>query len=205
MFSVKIVGLDKLKRDMSGISKDIERQVVQPAINKVADKARAEINRAIPQEYAVKASEVRNAVDLRRARQGDLRAVISIFGSARKRGRSLNMIHFLAAIQAAGRAVKTRGSKVKKADLKAIAKQLGFQIRRDGGLKKIDGAFLGNKGRTIFRRTGAARLPIEPMQVIGFSQMFSSQKISKRVMDKVRAELPVEIDRALARLLKGRI
>ena len=205
MFSVKITGLDKLKRELAGVSKNIERQVVQPAINKVADKARAEINRAIPQEYAVKASEVRNAVDLRRARPGNLQAVISVFGSARKRGRSLNMIHFLSAIQAAGRAVKTRGSKAKKADLKAIAQQLGFQIRRDGGLKKIDGAFLGNKGRTIFRRPGSARLPIEPMQVIGFSQMFASKKISQRVMDKVRAELPVEIDRALARLLKGRL
>ena len=205
MLSIKITGLDRLKAELSGISKNIERDVVQPAINKVADKARAEINRAIPEEYAVKASEVRNAVDLRRARTGDLRAVISIFGSARKRGRSLNMIHFLAAVQAAGRAVKTRGSKAKKADLKAIAKQLGFQIRRDGGLKKIDGAFLGNKGRTIFRRTGSARLPIEPMQVIGFSQMFASKKISQRVMDKVRAELPVEIDRAMTRLLKGRL
>jgi len=202
--SVQVKGVDELRRKLSGVVKDVDRKVVQPAINKVAEKARAEINRAIPQEYAVKAAEVRNAIDLRKARDGDLRAVISIFGSARRRGRSLNMIHFLAAIQAAGQARKTRGARVKKAELKAIARQLGFHVRRDGGLKKIDGAFLGNRGRTIFRRTGKGRLPIEPMQVIGFSQMFASQKISKRVLDKVRAELPVEIDRALARLLKGR-
>jgi len=203
--SVQVKGVDELRRKLSGVVKDVDRKVVQPAINKVAEKARAEINRAIPQEYAVKTSEVRNAIDLRKAREGDLRAVISIFGSARRRGRSLNMIHFLAAIQAAGQAAKARGARVKKSDLKTLARQLGFQIRRDGGLKKIDGAFVGNKGRTIFRRTGKGRLPIEPMQVIGFSQMFSSKKISKRVMDKVRAELPVEIDRALARLLKGRL
>ena len=199
MISVKITGTDWLRK----IGADIERKVVQPAINKVADKARAEINRAIPQGYAVKASEVRNAVDVRKARSGELRAVVSVFGSARKRGRSMNMIHFLAAIQAAGAARKTRGSRATKAELNTIATQLGFRIRRDGGLKRIDGAFLGNNGRTIFRRTGKSRLPIAPLQVIGFSQMFSSRKISQRVIDKIVAEMPVEIDRAMSRLTKG--
>ena len=199
MFSVKITGTDWLRK----IGGDIARKVVQPAINKVADKARAEINRAIPEEYAVKASEVRNAVSIRKARAGELRAVISVFGSTRKRGRSMNMIHFLAAIQAAGAARKTRGSRATKVELNTIATQLGFRIRRDGGLKKIEGAFLGNKGRTIFRRTGNARLPIEPLQVIGFSQMFSSRKISQRVIDKIVSEMPIEIDRALARMTKS--
>lgn len=199
MISVKITGTDWLRK----IGADIERKVVQPAINKVADKARAEINRAIPEEYAVKASEVRNAVSVRKARSGELRAVISVFGSTRKRGRSMNMIHFLAAIQAAGAARKTRGSRATKAELNTIATQLGFRIRRDGGLKRIDGAFLGNNGRTIFRRTGKSRLPIAPLQVIGFSQMFSSRKISQRVIDKIVAEMPVEIDRAMSRLTKG--
>ena len=200
--SVKVTGLDQLTRRLREIGKGIE-SVVQPAINKVADKARAEINRAIPEEYAVRASEVRNAVDIRRAARGDMRAVISIFGSARKRGRSLNMIHFLAAIQAGGAARKTRGSRATKVEMQAIAKQLGFRIRRDGGLKSIKGAFLGNRGRTIFRRKGDARLPIEPVQVIGFSQMFSSRKIHERVLSKIRDDLPIEIDRALARLLKS--
>ena len=199
MISGKITGTDWLRK----IGADIERKVVQPAINKVADKARAEINRAIPEEYAVKAAEVRNAVSVRKARSGELRAVISVFGSTRKRGRSMNMIHFLAAIQAAGAARKTRGSRATKAELNTIATQLGFRIRRDGGLKRIDGAFLGNNGRTIFRRTGKSRLPIAPLQVIGFSQMFSSRKISQRVIDKIVAEMPVEIDRAMSRLTKG--
>ena len=199
MISVKITGTDWLRK----IGADIERKVVQPAINKVADKARAEINRAIPAEYAVKASEVRNAVSIRKASAGELRAVISVFGSTRKRGRSMNMIHFLAAVQAAGAARKTRGSRATNGELKAIANQIGFRIRRDGGLKKIDGAFLGNKGRTVFRRTGNARLPIEPLQVIGFSQMFASRKISQRVIDKIVAEMPIEINRAMARLKSG--
>lgn len=203
MITTRIVGLEAMGKNLIKLSSDIEEKATVMAINKTAAKAQAEIARAIPQEYAVKASEVRNSIDLRRARGGELRAVISVFGSARRRGRSLNMIHFLAAIQAAGRAMKTRGSKAKKADLKAIANQLGFMIRRDGGLKQIPGAFIGNAGRTIFRRTGKARLPIEPMQVIGFSQMFSSRKITDRIMSKIAAEFPIEAQRAIDQVLRG--
>lgn len=186
--------LDRLQRDM-------RPKVLQPAINKLAAKAVAEINRAIPQEFAVKASEVRNAVSLRRAGAGKLEAVIEIFGSARKRGRSLNLIHFLAAVQAAGRSYKLRGAKANKKDLANLDRQLGFIIKKAGGIKKINGAFLGNKGRTIFRRTGTGRLPIEPVRVIGFSQMFNSRRISQRVLDKINTEMPVEIERALKMLL----
>lgn len=78
-----------MQRKLAGIQRDMRAKVMQPAINKVANKARAEINRAIPQEYNVKASEVRNAITLRRAQSGNLQAVIDVFGSARKRGRSM--------------------------------------------------------------------------------------------------------------------
>ena len=201
MIKVEVRGLDAVRRRLDGIQRDMRDKVLQPAINRAAEKARAEINRAIPAEFAVKAAEVRNAVSLRRAQAGKLEAVIEVFGSARKRGRSLNLIHFLAAVQAAGRAVKTRGAKGKKADLAALQKQLGFIIKKGGGLKTIKGAFVGNRGRTIFMRTSDRRLPIKPVQVIGFSQMFASRRIRGRVLDKIRADLPVEVDRALKMVL----
>ena len=187
------------RKALKGLQDDMQAKVLQPAINKVAEKAKAEVNRAITSEFAVKTNEVRNAINLRKVRKGNLEAVIEIFGSARKRGRSLNMIHFLAAV----RGMAVRGKRAKKGELKAIDRQLGFLIKKAGGLKRIEGAFLGNKGRTVFRRVGKDRLPIEPLQVIGFSQMFSSRRISKRVMDKINADLPVEIDRSI-KLLIGR-
>ena len=197
MIKIEVRGIKEVQAKLDGIRRDMQAKVLQPAINKVADKARAEINRAIPQEYAVKAGEVRNAISLRSAQAGRLEAVIDIFGSARKRGRSLNLIHFLAAV----RGLAVRGAKASKRDRAALDQQLGFVIKKAGGLKKIDGAFIGNKGRTIFKRTGKARLPIKPVQVIGFSQMFNSRKINRRVMDKIAAEFPVEIDRALKMLM----
>ena len=201
MIKIDIKGLKEVRDRLARLPREIEAKVIPPALNKVAEKARAEINRAIPEVYAVKAAEVRQAVNLRRARTGNLEAMIEVFGSKSRRGRSANLIHFLAAVQAAGQAMKARGGKAKKGELAALGKQLGFLIKRSGGLKKLEGAFVGNKGRTIFRRTGKARLPIEPLQVIGFSQMFNSRKINRRVMDKIRADLPVEIDRAIKMVL----
>ena len=140
-------------------------------------------------------------MDLKTAKAGDLKASITIFGSKSKRGRSANMIRFLAVAQAAGMAIKTRGAKVTRKDMKAIGKQLGFMVKKGGGLKQIEGAFIANNGRTVFMRTGKERLPIKPVQVIGFSQMFSSKKISARVMQKVETEFSVELDRAVKLVL----
>lgn len=192
---------EAVKRMLDKLPQELRDKAIRPALNKVAEKARAEINRAIPQEFAVKASEVRNAVEIRKAKGDKLEAVISIFGSSRKRGRSLNLIHFLAAVQAAGQAFKVRGKKLTKADQAALQKQLGFLIKKGGGIKKIEGAFIGNKGRTVFMREGKGRLPIKPVQVIGFSQMFNSKRISQRVMQKINDDLPIEVDRAIKMLL----
>ena len=201
MIKIEVKGIAEVQAKLDRVRRDMQAKVMQPAMNKVADKARAEINRAIPQEYNVKAGEVRNAVTLRRAQAGRLEAVISVFGSARKRGRSMNLIHFLQTVVQAGQQIKLRGAKVKKSEMAALQKQLGFLIKKGGGLKKIEGAFVGNKGRTIFLREGKARLPIKPLQVIGFSQMFKSRKIEQRIMAKIAAEFPVEIDRAIKRLM----
>ena len=204
MIEVRVLGIDAVQDRLRQVASDLQPKVLGPAINKVAEKARAEISRAIPQEFAVKASEVRNAVSLRKARSGDIEATITVFGSTSRRGRSMNLIHFLAAVQQAGKTIKKRGVKASKADLSALNRQLGFLIKRGGGLKKIEGAFVGNQGRTIFRREGKARLPIEPLQVIGFSQMFSSRKISTRIMTKIDADLLIEINRSIARLMGNR-
>lgn len=198
---IEVRGMDEVRRRLRNLSRDMQDKVLQPAINKTAEKARAEINRAIPEEFNVKAGEVRQAIEIRKAGGGRLEAVVSVFGSRSKRGRSMNLIHFLAAVQAAGRAMKVRGAKGKKAELAALERQLGFLIKRGGGLKRIEGAFISNKGRTIFRRAGLERLPIEPLQVIGFAQMFNSKRINQRVMEKLDQDLLTEVDRAIKRLL----
>lgn len=202
--TIEVTGLDSVKRELERLPARLRANAIRLALNKTASKAKAEINRAVTQEFMLKANEVRNAINLRRASSGNLEAVISIFGSARKRGRSMNMIHFLAVRHIGGRYVKVkRGVKAKRGEMRALKGQLGFVIRRGGGLKTIPGAFVGNKGRTIFMRTGKGRLPIEPVQVIGVSQMFNARRIRDRVMEKIKSDLNVEVRRAVDYVLRS--
>jgi hypothetical protein len=203
--NVNVTGIKEVQRNLARIKSELQQgKAMAMAINKVAEKAQVEIRRAITERYAIKAADVRGSLGLRRAtnnRGGSVEAVIDVFGSPSKKGRSMNMVRFLAAVQAAGAAMKTRGAKANKAQLKALEQQLGFAIKRGGGLKTIPGAFLGNKGRTIFMRTGDKRLPIKAVQVIGVSQMFSSKEISRRVMAKIDKDLEVEVARAIEAIL----
>jgi len=201
---IDIRGIDAVQRELRRISDELRRgQAIAAALNRTAERARAEVNRAITERYAIKAADVRSSVYLRSARAsaGRFEAVIDIFGSPTKRGRSMNVVRFLAAVQASGAARKTRGAKATKKALAALGAQLGFKFQKAGGLKQLAGAFLGNKGRTVFRRVGKARLPIEPVQVVGVSQMFNQRAIRARVMAKIEADLPVQVRRAVEMIL----
>ena len=173
------------------------------ALNKVAEKANTEIKRAVTAEFNISSSDVANSITLRRARGADLQATLSIFGSRRKRGRSLNVVHFLEKSITMGEAKR----RAKKGQLYGIGRGgrllpvLGFKFKKGGGAKQIEGAFLANKGRTVFVRTGDKRLPIKPVQMIGVSQMFSAERIRQRVMDRIDRELVVEVDRAVKMVL----
>jgi len=108
----------------------------------------------------------------------------------------MNLIHFLEkkVTLAEGRRRKKSGTQ----------NQLRFKIKRVGGLKTIKGAFVGNKGRTIFKRSGKGRLPIEGVQTIGVRAMFSTKKINNRVIAKIRKDGPIEVSRAMDQVIRRR-
>lgn len=213
MLTIDVRGLQDVQARLAGLARGMQDKVLIPAINKVANKGKAEINRVIPEIYNVKKSDVSSSVSIFGARSSRPRAVISIFGSRNRRGRSLNLIHFLAAVQAAGAAHKTRGARTNNKALSTLGKQIGFLIKKGSGLKTIPGSFIGNSGRTIFKRDPSKQAKnrpgplnkhtqaLDPVQVIGYSQMFTSRLISERVLRKINAELPIEVDRALRLLL----
>lgn len=201
---IDIRGFDAVQRELQRIKTEIgQGKATAAAINKVAEKAQVEVRRAVTEQYQISASDVRASLNLRRAssKAYGVEAVIDVFGSPSKKGRSLNMIRFLAAVQAAGRAIKVRGAKGNKNQLAALQQQIGFAIKRGQGMKTIPGAFVGNHGRTIFQRVGKGRLPIKAVQVIGVSQMFSGRSIHDRVMAKIGADMQVEIQRAVEMIL----
>jgi hypothetical protein len=74
---------------------------------------------------------------------------------------------------------------------------VSIKIKRNGPRKLIPHAFLGNQGRTVFIRTGNDRLPIKAVETIDIPQMFNTQRVFKRVVDRVRTEFPIEMQRAI--------
>ena len=75
-------------------------------------------------------------------------------------------------------------------------KKLRFKITRHGAAQTIKVAFIGNKGRTVFHRTGSGRTPIEAVSTIDVPQMFNTKRINKRVIERIQREFPVEFERA---------
>jgi hypothetical protein len=160
------------------------------------------MNRAIRGEFKIDAKSVRNSIEIGKARarsSSGLEAVLRIFGSAKKKGRSLNVIHFMEKSITLAEAKR----RSKKGTLFGVGKGgrmqpvLGFKFKTTGGAKQVKGAFIGNKGRTVFVRTGDERLPIKPLQMIGVSQMFSTEKIKRRVFEKINRDIVEETERAV--------
>lgn len=212
---VDLRGFGDVQRELGRISDGLKRgKATQMALNKVAEKGRAEVVRGVTERFAIKSADVRVSIALRRAtrKSSGLMAVIDVFGSPTKRGRSMNMIRFLAALQQQ----RARGSKATKKQIAALGQQLGFTITKGGGLKQIPGAFVGNKGRTIFHRVDGKQMAsrsgpltknsqaIEPVQVIGVSQMFKTRTIERRVMQVINDNLLVETQRAVRLVLERR-
>jgi hypothetical protein len=195
-----IKGLEDAKRELRRLADRAERdRAIAAAINKVSEKGRTEVSRAVREEWNIDTSSVSASIGLRRARAKGLRldGAIDIYGGPRRRGRSLNLVRFLEkkVTLAEGRRRAKRGDLMK----------LFFRMRKGGPLKNIAGAFLGNKGRTVFRRTGKGRLPIEPVQMIGVSQMFNSRAIRDRVMRRIENEFGIEIHRAVEMVIARRM
>ena len=150
-----------------------------------------EVAKAFPTPEAVNdALRVRRATAVRARLQ--LEASLE---SRSKRGRSLNLINFLErSVSMAAARQRTKGGEGGTYQLgnRTVRKalQLRFKIRRTGPKKVIEGAFIGNKGRTVFIREGASRLPIKALQTIDVAQMFNTQRINAKVVQLINTRFP---------------
>jgi hypothetical protein len=182
-----------VQRRLRALHADLRDRVTVAALNKTADKARTEMVRGITTEFNIKAAEVRPRVAVRRAsaKGSNLRVVAAIEAlPGSRRGRAMNVIHFLEKSVSLAEARRRQKS--------GTLNQLRFKFKRTGGMKTIPGAFVltANRGTFVARRLGKARTPIEAVQVIDVPQMFNTQRINKRVLDRIRQEFPIEFDRA---------
>ncbi|MBP9060619.1 MAG: phage tail protein [Rhodoferax sp.] len=193
-FGLDITGIDQLKKKLSDDEKKRNKAVVT-ALNRAASRGQTEIRKGITERYAVKSSEVSGSMTTKKATLSkEPAAYIHVFGNSRKFGRSLNVIRFME--------TSVTLAQAKKRMKLGTLNKLHFKFIKGSGRKVIEGAFLGNRGRTIFRRTGDKRLPIEPVLMVGVGQMLMQRSVHKQVMGRIQAITKEELARALAELDK---
>ena len=197
-----VTGLEEAQRQIEQLAEKTRGKVVAMALNKVAAKGRTEMSRRIREEFAIKASEVNAQVKVINAsarKAGELVAYIEAF--PRRRGHRSRNVMLFAAKQIKGRKTKLVRAMVAPGHFRMIRVSVGggvsVKIRRNAPRKLIEHAFIGNKNRTVFIRSGKQRMPIQAVETIDVPSMFNTRRIHAAVVARIRAELPVELDRAL--------
>jgi hypothetical protein len=174
----------QVQRQLEQLHADVGGKAMASALNKTIAIAQTQMTREIPAEFMVSAAYVRQRLRITRAigRRGqvELRATLS---ASNRKGRSANVIAFVEKSVTLAQARKRAKA--------GTLGQLFVKIKRKGGRKSLGPkAFIGNKGRTVFQRTGKSRLPIKAVQTIDVTQMFNTRRINAKVVAVAKARFP---------------
>lgn len=182
---------------LNRLSQDVGDKAMVRALNKTVDQGKTEMSRKISQEFRISRADAVQRLAVRKAsvKGGALRFEAILEATRRGKGRSMNLIHFVEQKVTLAEAKRRR----KAGDLA----QLRFQIKRTGGKKVLPGAFIANKGRTVFIRTGKQRLPIKALNTIDVVQMFNTQRINSVVREVMLKKFDANFRRELRAVLKG--
>jgi hypothetical protein len=183
-----------IKTDFAGVETalkrlqdDIGKRALASAMNKTVDLARTQMTREIAGEFNVTSGYVRERLRVRRAAAKGLVLEAALIGGKGGRRRSANIIAFVEKSVSLAQARKRAKA--------GTLDQLFVKVKRRGGKKPLRGAFIGNKGRTVFERVGKERLPIKPVQTIDVAQMFNTRKINAAVVRMIRQRFPEVFER----------
>jgi hypothetical protein len=170
---------------LNSIKAGLGDRAVVSALNKTALQAKTRMSEAIRADYNISASLVRERLRIRKAtRSNSVTFSAMLIGNPETGGerRSMNMIHFMER--------KTSLAEARRRSNAGTIKQLFFKVKKRGGKNTLPGAFIGNKGRTVFIREGKARLPIKAVRTIGVPQMFNTKKNVGQVMAWIGVNFP---------------
>lgn len=181
---------DGLRRTLEALPAKVAQRAIVRALNRTLEAGKVEMARAISREYVIPVSDAKARLRVTRARiepGGALRVEASLEATRDGKGRSMNVIAFAerkVTLAEARRRIKA-----------GTQRELRFKFRRQGGTKTLKGAFIGNKGRTVFRRTGRQRLPIEAVNTIGIPSMFNARKLNDVVRRSMQSKFRTNFDR----------
>jgi len=178
-------------------------QAKASALNKVVAQAKTEMGREIVKRFNVTSGYVRERLVVRRASAAAQRFVMEATLTVSGTRRAANLIRFAekstSLAQARKRMAAGEGGKQTLRGGGKITKalELRFKIKRAGDKKIVKGAFIGNKGRTVFIREGSGRLPLKALQTVDVPQMFNTRMVNAKVVAFMKAKLPEVLEREL--------
>lgn len=211
MISLKVrTNFERIIRELGGLPEELGNKAAARALNATVEQGKIEMAREISQTYRLTVAQVKERLTVRKAvSRGTLYLTATLEASQRDFGRSMNLIAFLERSITLAQSRKRmkageggsyalrNGAVVKK------ALQLRFQIKRSGGQKMIPGAFVGNKGRTVFIREGKARLPIHGLNTIDVPQMFNARRINEVIRKVMIERFDINLRREVSSVLRG--
>lgn len=178
-------------RALELLHEDIRGPALVSAVNKTIDQGRTRMVRGISREFNISATDVRQRLSVKRAsKRRGFYAIEGALVGGDGRKRAMNIIRFVE------RSVTLTEARWRE---KAGTRKLLFvKVKRTGPAKALRGAFIANKGRTVFHRRGKERLPIDPVQVIDVPQMFNTKRINSEVTAHMRTVFPTILRRETA-------
>jgi len=179
------------------IGRDIGDKALVRALNKTVDQGKTQMARQISREFRLSVGKAKERLTIHRAfkKGGVYHYQAKLEATRRGKGRAMNLIHFVE-----NKVTLAEGRRRAK---KGVLNQVHFQIKRAGGKKVIPGAFIGNKGRTLFIRTGKERLPIKAINTIDVPQMFNTRVLNAAVRKAMLASFQGNFNRELRAVTKG--
>ncbi len=182
--------LTAVRGQLRRLEKGMREQAIASALNRTAEMAKTAATRDITRDINLQANYVRGRIQIRRAsaRSGVLEVTLSSPGK-----RSANLIRF-----AERRVTLAEGRRrVKEGKVGVYVK-----VRRNGSWTLIPGAFIGNNGRTVFRRVGKSRLPIESLQAVDVPQAMFSDIGVANLKRAVATIFPKRLAHEIQRLIR---
>lgn len=172
--------LARLRRELGVIERRHLPRAAQAALNRAARSTNGAAIKASAGELGLKQKFVKRAVKFLQAKRGRLVAEI------RARGRDLNLIWFAGPSETREKAFR-RG---------------GVRARQGRQWRVFPGSFIGNRGKTVFRRRSRVRSDLEPVTGGNVPQTLTSKPVQRAINRKFAERWPVELRQSLRRFLR---
>jgi hypothetical protein len=173
------------------MEKGLRERAIAFALNRTAEQAKTAATRDIASTYNLQAGYIRDRIKIRRAKARAQLLEVALETPGKRSG---NLIQF-----AERKVTMAQARKRTKSGTHGVY----VKVRRNGRYVLIPGAFIANDGRTVFRRIGKARLPIEALAAIDVPQAVFSSIGVRKLRKEIELRFPKRMAHELERLIRG--